>query len=267
MRLTDKEQAQINGGKRADDRRLARAACRLSLLAVCFLAPGCASVNGVLERSNVIRRIVHSTVRLRAEREGGGRRAASGVVLTSDPKSSRSWILTTGHFLNPPLRQDVYVSAPRWKGQVKATVLARSSDADLAVIEVEGIILSPVKFKEVVRLGDEVWVVSFPWGRRRTLVSGVVSQVVSDEGEVALEGPVRMVDASVSYGSSGGGVFDAASGELIGIVESYRTAQVAIPEAPDRVLQIPIPGETTVISSQAILRFLASSRLKALLPK
>jgi len=140
---------------------------------------------------------------------------------------------------------------------VKATVLAGSSDADLALIEVEGIILPPVKFKEVVRLGDEVWVVAFPWGRRLTLVSGVVSQLVSDEGEVALEGPVRMVDASVSYGSSGGGAFEAASGELIGIVESYRTAQVAIPEAPERVLQIPVPGETTVISSRAILRFLA----------
>lgn len=30
-------QAQINGGKRADDRRLAGAVCRLSLLAICFL--------------------------------------------------------------------------------------------------------------------------------------------------------------------------------------------------------------------------------------
>lgn len=267
MRLTEEGQARVNGGRRADDRHLPPAARPLCLLVICLLASGCASVNGVLERSDVIRRIVHSTVQLRAEREGGVRRAASGIVLTSDPKSSRSWILTTRHFLDPSLRQDVYVSAPQRKGQVKATVLAGSSDMDLAVIEAEGIILPPVKFKEVVRLGDEVWVVAFPWGRRLTLVSGVVSQIASGEGEVALEGPARMVDASVSYGSSGGGVFDAASGELVGIVESYRTAQVAIPEAPARVFQVPVPGETTVISSRAILRFLATSGLEALISK
>lgn len=169
--------------------------------------------------------------------------------------------------MDPPLRQDIYVIAPQPKGRVKATVLALSSDADLAVVEAEGIILPAVKFKEVVRLGDEVWLVAFPWGRRLTLVGGVVSQIESNQGEVALEGPARMVDASASYGSSGGGVFDVASGELVGIVESYRTAQVAIPEAPARAFQVPVPGETTVISSQAIFRFLATSGLQALISK
>ena len=239
----------------------------LSLLAVCLSASGCASAAGLSDRGEVIRRIVPSTVQLRAEREGGGRRAASGVVLASDPKSGRSWILTTRHFLDASLPQQVYVRTPQRKWTVKATVSAVSPDMDLAVIEVQGLDLPPVRFKEVVRLGDEVWVVAFPWGRRLTLVSGVVSQIVSDEAELALEGPVRMVDASVSYGASGGGVFDAATGELVGIVEGYRTAQVTIPEAPERVLQVPVPGETTVISSEAILRFLAHSGLEALISK
>jgi len=76
-----------------------------------------------------------------------------------------------------------------------------------------------------------------------------------------------MVDASVSYGSSGGGVFDAQTGELVGIVESYRTAKVAIPEMKDRVLEVPVAGETTLISAPAILRFLVDSGLSDFLPR
>jgi hypothetical protein len=76
-----------------------------------------------------------------------------------------------------------------------------------------------------------------------------------------------MVDASVSYGSSGGGVFDAQSGELVGIVESYRTAKIAIPELKDRVLEVPVPGQTTVIPAPVILRFIVDSGLGRRLPK
>ncbi len=239
----------------------------LSVVGLFVLASGCASGPGLYDRSEVIRRILPSSVQLRLEREGGGRRAASGIVLATDPKSNRSWILTTRHFLDPPLRQEVYVSTPQRKGRVKAIVSAVSPQIDLAVIEVEGMSLPPVRFKEMVRLGDEVWVVSFPWGRRLTVVSGVVSQIASEEGELAVEGPARMVDASVSYGASGGGVFDAASGDLVGIVEGYRTARVAIPETPERALEVPVPGETIVISSPAILRFLAGAGLEELISK
>jgi S1-C subfamily serine protease len=234
--------------------------------ALALAAAGCASAPAGPDRGEVIRRIVPSAVQLRTEREGGARRAASGIVLGSDPAAERSWILTTRHFLDPPLGQEVWVSARGEARPIKAVVVAQGADVDLAVIEARGIVLPPVRFREVVRLGDEVLVVAFPWGRRMTLVSGVVSQIAAD-GDEALEGPPRMVDASVSYGSSGGGVFDAASGELVGIVESYRTARVTIPETQGRVLQLPVPGETTVIPARTILRFLSLSGLDALIPK
>ena len=76
-----------------------------------------------------------------------------------------------------------------------------------------------------------------------------------------------MVSASVSYGSSGGGVFDAQTGELLGIVEGYRTAKVAIPEMKERVLEVPVAGETTLIPAPAIFRFLVDSGLGNLLPR
>ena len=76
-------------------------------------------------------------------------------------------------------------------------------------------------------------------------------------------GPVRLVDTSVSYGASGAGVFDTETGELLGVVEGYRTAQIAARDAPDRVMEIPVPGETLVISARTIERFLAASGLEA----
>jgi len=227
----------------------------------------CASAPGNGERSEVIRRFLPSTVQLRSERSEGVRRAASGVVLASDHVSARSWILTTRHFLDPAGRQDVYVSVAGRKGRVKAEVSAVATDIDLAVVEVRGMALAPVKLKEVVRLGDEVWVAAFPWGRQMTVVSGVVSQLKAEDGETPVEGTIRMVDASVSYGSSGGGVFDAESGALVGIVEGYRTAQISSPGSPERVLQLPVPGETTVIPCRTILDFLAASGLESLVPR
>src|SRR6266446_6404755 len=127
---------------------IGRALCLLVALAT----SGCASHGGGSERSDVIRRILPSAVQLRTEREGGARRAASGIVLASDARSKRCWILTTRHFLDPAIRQDVSVSTPTRKGRAKAVVKAVSPDLDLAVIEAEGISLPPVRFKEVVRL-------------------------------------------------------------------------------------------------------------------
>jgi hypothetical protein len=75
-----------------------------------------------------------------------------------------------------------------------------------------------------------------------------------------------MVSATVSYGSSGGGVFDADTGELVGIVESYRTAKVAIPEMKDRVLEVPVAGETTLIPAPLIARFIRDSGLNSYVP-
>lgn len=237
-----------------------------ALAAAGLVLYGCASLPPS-DREAVIRQILASTVQLRAEREGGTRRAASGVVVASDPESGRSWIVSTRHFLDPPGLQVVSLTVPGRKGRMKATILAVSPDADLVVLLVEGVALPPVRLRDAARLGDEVWVVAFPWGRRLTLVSGVVSQIGPDEGEVRMEGPPRMVDASVSYGSSGGGVFDATTGALVGIVEGYRTAQIAVPQAPERAMAVPIPGETMVIPSEAVVRFLAGAGFGTLLPK
>jgi S1-C subfamily serine protease len=135
-------------------------------------------------------------------------------------------------------------------------------EADLALLIVTGLVLPPARPRDIAHLGDDVWVVAFPRGRQMTVTSGTVSQVGTGTETDATEGPVRLVDTSVSYGASGAGVFDADTGELVGVVEGYRTAQIAARDAPDRVLEIPVAGETLVISAGTIRRFLAGSGLE-----
>jgi S1-C subfamily serine protease len=70
-----------------------------------------------------------------------------------------------------------------------------------------------------------------------------------------------MVDAPVNYGTSGGGVFDARSGRLVGIVRGYRTVRMSVPGNTDAALTLPVAGETTVIPTEDILCFLADHDL------
>lgn len=224
-------------------------------------AAACAPVASIGDRGDVLRRIVLSTVQLRAEAAGAVRLAGSGVVVASDAASQRTWILTTLHVLGTSGDPHISVRTARTGARLKAVVVARNADVDLALLVVNGVALPPVEMQDSTRLGDDVWVVGFPWGRRMTVVSGIVSQIASADDQVALEGPARMVDASVSYGASGGGVFEASTGALIAIVEGYRTARVMPQSASERVVDVPVPGETTVIGAPAIRQFLSSSGL------
>lgn len=239
----------------------------LFLAVVLVAAAACASVRPVEGRSELIRQILRSTVQLRSEREGGARRAASGVVLATHPETERVWILTARHFVDPPQRQRVHVRLPGRDATVPGAIAFLSPELDVAIIETERLDVAPVRLRTTAHLGDEVLVVAFPWGRRFTVVGGIVSQVVAPRGDPQVMGPVRMIDASVSYGSSGGGVFDARTGELLGIVEGYRTAKVAIPEMKERALEVPVAGETTLVPAAAILRFLEDSGLGGFLPR
>ena len=240
----------------------------VALATLVMTVSGCATASSVPERTELIRQILKSTAQLRSEREGGARRAASGVILATDPARHRAWILTTRHFLDPPLAQEIYVRLPGSQTIVRGTVAFVSPDLDVAIVEAEGLDVSPIKMRTVAHLGDDVLVVAFPWGQRFTVVRGVVSQVgAGTDDDTIVSGAPRMIDASVSYGSSGGGVFDARTGDLLGIVEGYRTVKVALPEMKDRPLELPVAGETTLIAAAAIQHFLEDSGLTDFLPK
>lgn len=215
--------------------------------------------DAVDRRTAVIETSLAGTVQLFTERAGGGRRAGSAVVIAVDPATDRTLILTTAHLLKPVVRQSIYAARPLHGDRVPVAVLAMDLEADLALLSASGLGLSAIELQSTSVLGDGVWVVAFPWGRARTVVNGVVSQITWRTGlhdRVPISGPVRLIDASVSYGMSGGGVFDRTTGGLAGIVRGYRTAELALSGSADSSLKLPVAGETTVIPSIEIGCFL-----------
>ncbi len=231
--------------------------------AVAALA-ACTSVSGPDQRARVISSTLTSTVQLFDLREGNTQRAGSGIVLGRAAGGNDTLILTTRHFLEPLTEHTILVVDPLRRKKEKARIVAVSDKTDLAIVAVSGLTLTPVSFKGEARLGDPVWVVAFPWGRRRTVVSGVVSQIAwseKDPDAVPIAGPVKLIDAAVSYGTSGGGVYDANDGTLLGIVRSYRSAELALPGSDEPVLKIPVAGETTVVPTPDIYTLLEAQDL------
>ncbi|PYN72961.1 MAG: hypothetical protein DMD97_21990 [Candidatus Rokuibacteriota bacterium] len=246
----------------------------LAFGALALTAAGCASTPPVQgtpppqAKSELVRRLVESTVQLWSERADGGRRAASAVVVAADPATHRAWVVTALHFLEPRTQpQEIVARRPGQQSTIPVTIAHVDPASDLAILQVADLDVAPVKLKLTAALGDDILLVAFPWGRRFTVVRGIVSQIVPLDGILRIEGPARMIDASVTHGSSGGGVFDAYSGELIGIVESYRTAKIDVPGRTERPLEIPVAGETTIIHAPAIMALLSASGLEPFLPK
>jgi len=221
-------------------------------------------------RDDVVERVVSSAVQVLVEQQEGRRlRAGSGVVIATREGAggTECFVLTSAHTVTGVQgRWSVSVVFDRHRGdgvgkKAPAAVLAeRETPEDLAILRAESDGCVPTRQGPPPRLGSPVWVVAFPWGKRMTLASGVVSQLdVEIAGEEETDARL-MVDASVSYGASGGGVFDARSGGLIGVVESYRTARVTSQGAgPEWYIDVPVPGQTVVTPLAKIRRFLAET--------
>jgi serine protease Do len=268
--------------------RRARWAWGMGILAALTMTGGCAASRltdreAEVQREHVIQRILPSAVQITLEREGKRYRSASGVVvgarppgaLVDDARSSRRagecFVLTSGHtFAKMAPGSSVSVLFDRYRGagvKAPATVLVSrdTADLDLALLKIATDDCAAVTLGADPTLGETIWVVAFPWGRNMTLVRGVVSQVdleASGEGESAR----LMVDASVSYGSSGGGVYAAQTGELVGLIEGYRTARVPFQvNSQPAHIDVPVPGETYVVSLAQIRRFLGESGYAELL--
>lgn len=249
-------------------------------LAICGLilavTSGCA-IGRLWEpsRQQLIERIVPSAVQIVLERDGQRYRSGSGVVIAMHPSSEGPdcFILTSGHTLSRRSTQDkVSVLFGRDHGpgtKVPATVVAHHDDEvmDLSLLRAQTKDCFPVQFGRPPELGAPIWVLAYPWGRNMTLVAGIVSQV-NDRPGSRDTAPRFIVDASVSYGSSGGGVYDGQTGRLVGIVEGYRTARVSFQvEASPQHIDMPVPGETYVVPLADIRQFLLQADRKDLLGK
>ena len=224
-----------------------------------------------LER-DVIQHVLRSSVQVVLERNGERYRTGSGVVIVAKPAATASecLVLSSGHtFAGLKAGQDgdgeIYVLLDRHQGaatKVRAQLVARGATApvDLALLLVRAPRCTPSSLGRPPALGDRIWIVGFPWGRQIRLISGMVSEVNLDDRGHPREGASLMVDASVAYGMSGGGVFDGATGSLVGLIEGYGTARVPFGQKPTlQYIDVPVPGETYVTSLATIESFLRDS--------
>ncbi len=175
-------------------------------------------------------------------------------------------MLTSGHtFAGAASGTNVFVLSRRHEGpgvRTPAGVLAvgEADGIDLALLSTQSRDCAVAAAGRPARLGEPVWVVSFPWGRELTVSRGVISQVRRGNAHGDASAGRLMVDAAVSYGASGGGVFRAATGELIGVVEGYSTARVAFEGAVSPVhIDVPVPGQTYVTPIADVVEFLRTT--------
>jgi S1-C subfamily serine protease len=232
-----------------------------------LLIAGC-SITGLFgqSREKVLQRILPSAVQIVIEQQEGRRvRTGSGVALAARRSGDRPgcFVLTSGHTLSGISgKKEVYVIFSRERGaddKRRASVVTYrdTADTDLALLRTDEGPCVPARIAAAPSLGESVWVIGFPWGRHMTLASGIVSQI--NRAGADRESAARlMVDAPVSYGSSGGGVFETRHGRLIGIVEGYNTARVSSRGAnPAWYIDVPVPGQTFVTPLSDVKQFLA----------
>jgi len=216
------------------------------------------------DKSKVVHKALRESVRVEVLVRGQVARAASGVVVAVEGKTS--YVLTNEHVvqregLKGAASFQVVVERPNVH-RLPAHVMAegRVPDADLALLAVEGEALTPatIASEDQVDIGDDVVVVGAPYGRSLSVSAGIVSQLEVDEQDVQRS---MKTDAPIGYGASGGGVFEVPSGKLVGLVEGYRTAKVAFGgiSKDDFSFDVPMPGETFLSPPAKIRSFLMQS--------
>jgi len=124
-------------------------------------------------------------------------------------------------------------------------IRAADEKADIAVLQFDATDTPSVRAlgdSDNLRVGDEVYAIGTPSGLEGTVSTGTISNPVQ---EVAERSYIQFT-ASISPGSSGGGLFDE-DGEVIGIT----AAVVAAPNAENLNLAVPINTYRTVLTGTA----------------
>ena len=150
--------------------------------------------------------------------------AGSGVIISSD-----GYILTCAHVVSGASQITVTIGDTDYT----ATVVGKDDTSDVAVLKIEATGLTPatVGDSDSLSVGDSVLAVGNPLGQLGgTVTSGIVSAL---NRSVTIRGTsstntmsLIQMDASVSPGNSGGGLFNM-NGELVGIVNAKSSSSDA----------------------------------------
>ena len=150
--------------------------------------------------------------------------AGSGVIISSD-----GYILTCAHVVSGASQITVTIGDTDYT----ATVVGEDDTSDVAVLKIDATGLTPatVGDSDSLSVGDSVLAVGNPLGQLGgTVTSGIVSAL---NRSVTIQGTsstntmsLIQMDASVSPGNSGGGLFNM-NGELIGLVNAKSSSSNA----------------------------------------
>ncbi len=130
----------------------------------------------------------------------------SAIAVTDHILATNCHVALTGNYLGIVINNEFKLG----------TLFFRDVNRDICFVEVPGIKFNPVKIRDTqgVRVGEQVFAIGNPEGLEKSISQGIISNKRKDRG-----GYVLQTDATVSFGSSGGGLFDQ-NGNLIGITNS-----------------------------------------------
>jgi serine protease Do/serine protease DegQ len=135
----------------------------------------------------------------------------SGVIVDAE----NGLILTNFHVIKDAYEINVTLTDGR---ELRAEIIGRDPDTDVAVIQVAGENLTqvPMADSSALRVGDFVVAIGNPFGLGQTVTSGIVSALGrSGLGVESIEDFIQ-TDASINLGNSGGALVNL-RGELVGI--------------------------------------------------
>jgi trypsin-like peptidase len=185
------------------------------------------------------------------ESQGAVVARGSAVVIAAREEAGESvcYVLTAGHVLSLAGGErgaSVLVRLPAdGPSHTIPAELLRQVDAgerDLAVLRTLGGPCRPAALAPPPGEGADVWLAGFPAAGGAHVVPGHVRDAVRRAGLP------WSVEGAVTEGTSGGGVFDAGSGGLLGLIQGYWTVRLVAPggriagETPaGRIAVIPMP--------------------------
>ena len=150
--------------------------------------------------------------------------AGSGVIISSD-----GYILTCAHVVSGASNITVTIGDTDYP----ATLVGEDTSSDIAVVKIDATGLTPATVGDSngLKVGESVMAVGNPLGELGgTVTSGIVSALnrsVSIQGSNSVNTMSQIqMDASVSPGNSGGGLFNM-NGELVGIVNAKSSSSDA----------------------------------------
>ena len=142
----------------------------------------------------------------------------SGVIVDA----GQGYVLTNAHVVENANSIEITTKDNR---RLKAKLLGRDPDTDIAVLQIPGGNLAAVPMGDSDRLqvGDFVLAIGNPFGLGQTVTSGIVSALGRNPGIEGYEDFIQ-TDASINPGNSGGPLVDL-QGRIVGINTAILTPQ------------------------------------------